>query len=340
MNHDPGFPLSCDEHLSKGWGPPLVAIVALALAQILTVAACENSDSSPFSPTPGGSLRLEDFVTSASADGTQGQAQDGLAPTPGSGSTAAVSGNQIVVNGGTTSLDVVAGTPFTQVFVTLAGESLGLSSGSNSGIGNFYQLDLPVPTMNSELLLTFPQELPIAEFDLFFAVADQNGGMGPFARLKFDVLQVGTGDVQVTLAWDADSDVDLHVIDPNGDEVFWANTSVPSGGELDLDSNAGCSIDGVRNENITWPVGSAPQGTYTVRVDYWSSCGVGSTDYTVLVNNGGSVQVFSGTFVGDGDRGGAGSGEDITTFERTTGPVPTSRGAASPPPASGPTSKR
>ena len=23
MNHDPGFHLSCDEHLSKGWGPPL-----------------------------------------------------------------------------------------------------------------------------------------------------------------------------------------------------------------------------------------------------------------------------------------------------------------------------
>ncbi len=24
MNHDPGFHLSCDENLSKGWGPPLL----------------------------------------------------------------------------------------------------------------------------------------------------------------------------------------------------------------------------------------------------------------------------------------------------------------------------
>ena len=23
LNNDPGFHLSCDEHLSKGWGPPL-----------------------------------------------------------------------------------------------------------------------------------------------------------------------------------------------------------------------------------------------------------------------------------------------------------------------------
>ena len=77
------------------------------------------------------------------------------------------------------------------------------------------------------------------------------GNVGSFARLSFDVLQVGTGDVQATLAWDADSDVDLHVIDPNGEEVYWANTMVSSGGELDLDSNAGCVIDEVRNENIT-----------------------------------------------------------------------------------------
>ena len=24
MNHEPGFHLSCDEHLSEGWGPPLI----------------------------------------------------------------------------------------------------------------------------------------------------------------------------------------------------------------------------------------------------------------------------------------------------------------------------
>ena len=158
------------------------------------------------------------------------------------------------------------------------------------------------------------------------------------SRLNFDVVQVGTGDVQVTLAWDSDSDVDLHVVDPSGQEVYWANRDVPSGGNLDLDSNAGCSLDDVRNENIVWPVGQAPQGTYTVRVDYWSSCGVEATDYTVLVNNGGNVEVFSGQFTGTGDRGGSGSGIDITTFERTTGPIPARLSA--PPTPSGPTTKR
>ena len=28
LNHDPGFPLSCDENLSEGWGPPLTTVMA------------------------------------------------------------------------------------------------------------------------------------------------------------------------------------------------------------------------------------------------------------------------------------------------------------------------
>ena len=149
--------------------------------------------------------------------------------------------------------------------MTLAGENFGLTT-SSSGLGDRYEVDLAAPAMSADLLLTFPQNLPIAEFDVFFAAADETGVVGPLTQLTFDVLQVGTGDVQVTLGWDTVADVDLHVIDPNGDEVYWANRMVPSGGELDLDSNAGCS-EGVSNENITWPEGLAPRGTYIVRVD-------------------------------------------------------------------------
>jgi hypothetical protein len=156
-----------------------------------------------------------------------------------------------------------------------------------------------------------------------FAVANPSGAVGPYTGLMTSVTEVGTGDVQVTLSWNADSDTDLHVVAPGNDEIYYARRESPSGGQLDLDSNAGCQIDGVRNENITWPLGRAPRGQYIVRVDYWSSCNVGRTDYTVRVNNSGSVQVVSGSFTGGGDRGGAGSGETVATFERTSGPSPT-----------------
>ena len=103
--------------------------------------------------------------------------------------------------------------------------------------------------------------------------------------------------------------------------VYWANPRSATGGELDLDSNAACFGDGVRNENITWALGTAPQGLYTVRVDYWSSCDASQTNYTVLINNDGDVQIYSGAFTGPGDNGGAGSGVLIDTFTRTTGPL-------------------
>jgi hypothetical protein len=197
-------------------------------------------------------------------------------------------------------------------------------------VSGYYELRLPAAALDSSVLLEFAQSIPLRQLELLFAVADPSGRVGPYSRLSTTVTSVGTGDVQVTLSWDADSDVDLHVVDPAGEEVFYAHRQSASGGELDLDSNAGCSIDGVRNENITWPVGRAPRGSYTVRVDYWNNCGVAQTNYTVRVNNGGSVQVFSGSFTGSGDQGGAGSGRQITVFERLTGPT-----AA--PPSSSPT---
>ena len=30
LNHEPGFHLSCDEHLSEGWGPPLLHLNSAA----------------------------------------------------------------------------------------------------------------------------------------------------------------------------------------------------------------------------------------------------------------------------------------------------------------------
>ena len=313
-------------------------VILLTLVPLLMTGACNgDGGESPFAPSSGGTLRLQDLVTSAAVDGNQGVLRQGFVPT-GAGPTVTTSGNRTVVNGGTTSVELSADSLFTSVFVSLAGTSQGLSTSSDTGLGGYYEVTLPSPQMTASILVAFPQELSASEFDLFFAVADDSSVIGPFTRMDFDVLQVGTGDVQVTLSWDAESDVDLHVVDPNGDEVYFANRQVPSGGELDLDSNAGCSIDSVRNENITWPVGSAPQGTYTVRVDYWSACSVAATNYTVLVNNGGDVEIFTGRFTGAGDSGGRGSGVEITTFERTSGPAATGQRTPARQPA-GPTTK-
>lgn len=280
----------------------------------LSVGACGDTSS----PSNDGQT-VADYVASVSIDAEQGALRTSGIPRPTTGGPSiAVDGHLTIVNGGTATLTVSSQTPFETVYV--AGSTP--ISRLFIPVSGFFEVALPAPTTSAALTITFPQVLPGADFDLYFAAADPTGKVGTVAGRSFNALFVGTGDVQVTVSWDTDSDVDLHVIDPEGWEIYWGNRQSPSGGELDLDSNAACSIDGVRNENITWGVGTAPQGPYTVRVDYWSSCDVSATNYTVLINNGGEIAVYHGTFHGPGDQGGFGSGVEIDSFTRTTGPLP------------------
>jgi uncharacterized protein YfaP (DUF2135 family) len=299
---------------------PRAIVGFLTIAALsLTLACSRDSTNSPTAPEAVGSLSVGDIAASASTADTSGVRMSGAAPAPNGGPAITVSGNQNVINGGTLSVTISGDAAFNRVYMFVGGRTLGIVREFGGGIDGHYEMQLPSARNSTTVVLTFPQEIPLDEFDLQFAVANVSGAVGPYAGLSTHVTQVGTGDVQVTLSWDTDSDVDLHVLAPGGDEVYYARRESPSGGKLDLDSNAGCTIDGVRNENITWPVGRAPRGSYTVRVDYWSSCGVGRTDYTVRVNNGGSVQVVTGFFTGSGDQGGPGSGRTVATFERTSG---------------------
>lgn len=88
-----------------------------------------------------------------------------------------------------------------------------------------------------------------------------------------DTPTLGTGDIQTTLRWATTDDLDLYVTDPQGQTVFFGNSSVPSGGQLDVDANAGCA-GGTQTpiENIFWPTGQAPQGSYSIEVNLFSRC--------------------------------------------------------------------
>jgi hypothetical protein len=183
---------------------------------------------------------------------------------------------------------------------------------SVTGVSGYY--DVPVSGTTANLTLSFAQAIPVSTFQLSFSGVGTSGAVGAPLVVSLRTATAGTGDVQVSLSWDANSDIDLHVIDPSGEEIYWNNRRSASGGKLDLDSNSGCNIDSVRNENVTWPTGIAPRGTYTVRVDLWGSCGTTTTNYVVRVNASASSTTFPGTLTGNGDQGGRGSGTLVTTF--------------------------
>jgi hypothetical protein len=103
--------------------------------------------------------------------------------------------------------------------------------------------------------------------------------------------ELGTGDVQVTLRWNSNADLDLHVIDPFGEEIYFGNKFANSGGELDVDANASCGQAAAHPvENIYWPTGGAPDGTYQVSVVNFDDCGEANpTAYEVTIKVDGHV---------------------------------------------------
>lgn len=104
-----------------------------------------------------------------------------------------------------------------------------------------------------------------------------------------------TGDVQASLLWNNYNDLDLHVIDPSGEEIFFAHKRARSGGELDVDMNAGGPESDKPVENIYFPRNGAPQGRYRVLVHYFANHGSADpTPFRCEVLVGKAVRKFSG----------------------------------------------
>jgi hypothetical protein len=81
------------------------------------------------------------------------------------------------------------------------------------------------------------------------------------------------GALQATLSWGSTADLDLHVTDPNDEEIYFGQPTSDSGGALDIDANAGCEEPTTHPvENIYWPQGEAPSGTYYVQVQTYDAC--------------------------------------------------------------------
>jgi hypothetical protein len=175
------------------------------------------------------------------------------------------------------------------------------------------------------LSLVLSTSIPGEEFVIIVAIVDDYGKVSDIFELPVSIVEVGTGQLQVSLSWDQANDVDLHLIEPDEEEIYYGADYSSNGGVLDLDSNPGCYIDGVQNENITYSEENTLEaGTYIVRVDLYDGCDVtAQTNYIVTARLNGQLiaqqslnNPFSGSFpVGSlGDNGGSGSGVQVMQF--------------------------
>ena len=168
-----------------------------------------------------------------------------------------------------------------------------------------------VPDIQAESYPSFDAPLSLAsamapgDYALLVRAVDVSGRFGPATVTPITVTTVPLpdGKLVVSLAWDTEADLDLHVVDPSGSEVFnrHINSWQPpppgqpvdpdawkTGGILDFDSNAACDIDGRRQENVVWKT-TAPSGHYVVRVDTFSMCAELAAYWSIDVRLDGAI---------------------------------------------------
>jgi hypothetical protein len=181
--------------------------------------------------------------------------------------------------------------------------------------------------------LQFSGDLLPGPYSFVVRAVDGAGSFGPPSATTLMATEDGLpqGQLVVSLAWDTESDLDLHVVDANGVEIYYGNINSwtapgpgqppappnawQQGGILDFDSNAHCVIDGLRREHVVWSQ-PPPKGHYVVRVDAFSLCGQPLAHWSAVAYQSGQVIAQARGVAVDADtRGDHGRGAGITAVE-------------------------
>lgn len=147
--------------------------------------------------------------------------------------------------------------------------------------------------------LGFAASVSGAQVEIRTAAVDLSGRAGAAASTSFSVVPRAppAGALVVELGWDTEADLDLHVVDPLGNELWSGDLTTPvsdpttgsSPGIFGFDSNAGCVIDGLSAETASWM--SPPAGTYVVKVDDYALCQATVAHWNVVVLRDGEVRM-------------------------------------------------
>ena len=172
--------------------------------------------------------------------------------------------NGTVIPGGSSIVSILSQKAAQKIFVGMKGQD------------GYYEV-LP-STQGFAFLMMFNQDVALEEgesgFTIQVAIEDKNGDISQVSESTVALLPVGTGQLQVSLSFDHSVDLDLILVEPNGNQIGYFTDGISSnGGVLDLDSNYGCVIDGINNENITYSESAIVEpGLYQVYVDLNENC--------------------------------------------------------------------
>ena len=247
---------------------------------------------------------LETVASSVAAGEADGSLEFDPLPLPSGGPAISLSGSDTIVAGGAFFLQVAPepGATVDTLLASIQREPAGYFAIDVHGAAPPYLLVGEVPDGLD------PTRSRVGICVTAVHALDRVGGT---ACRDLAIVAAPAGDVQVTLSWDADSAVDLLVLDPDGNAVSRAEL-----GGRDADSNPSCgALDRVRNEHVALSAGSAAPGDYAVWVRLQDTCETFETNYVVKLKHGEETSTFSGKLKRSGQEAA------VTTF-RVEGDMP------------------
>jgi hypothetical protein len=216
---------------------------------------------------------------------------------PGSIDTSSHDSAPLVTNISTANNDLFPGVAGKKISGNVGPTSTAILVGLQGDVGRWVvpvqDLDPITDTFTFSFSASFSPLTPAGDggvVELIFRATTPDGKIGPaYAQsMTMDMPQI-QGALVISLTWDTEADLDLHVDLPSdgdaGVNEIWSRkpSGLPLGtvgatvdaglqsGYLDFDSNSMCVIDGRRAENVIFP-STPPSGRYIVRVDTFSLC--------------------------------------------------------------------
>lgn len=285
----------------------LLALVVLSV--VLVFSACKKDDDKP----------SENLLEKSYFTVENGVYKDAGFPAQ-SGSQSApeiesVYGNTSVLEGGSNPISIQTSSSLKEVMIGVA------------GVNGYYSI--PANKLKSSddvylVILLLSQTFEQDSFVILLAIQNDQNLVSAHETITVTRIEAGTGKLQISCSWDRPNDIDLHLEEPNGQEIYFGDDISDNGGFLDVDSNAGCTIDNINSENITYgDTAIVENGNYTVRVDLYSNCEVPSNTNVIvtarydgqIINPTTGTNPYTGIFTPeDEDYGDVGDGREIMKF--------------------------
>lgn len=138
-----------------------------------------------------------------------------------------------------------------------------------------------------------------------FAISYGEGPVSAASNEETPELQGEAGNLRVNLRWNSIDDLDLFVIDPCGNKIFYEDTVQfchDSKGKLDVDANVHEEkLTNTPQENIFWV--TPHQGAYEVIVDFYEKkSDLEQVEFHVTIVDKGVKHEYSGTLKPDEEK--------------------------------------